>query len=184
MTTEFTTGTLKTNDSRIREINIRHRPDRRDGRLVTRRNTGTKDDTDDGFGWVREDVIELDTRQEPPTATDANTQLIFETDQEGIKIIRVFQGNGQLYINVHDKKLQENLLREEKAIYLPDVINVTEGAEVPWQSYIAEKDGKVYIARFIPRQKTELIISYAVSGEIISSESGVKSDGTAYRRLA
>lgn len=202
MTTEVKTGMLKSNGSSVPIVNIRHAAN---GAIKTTLSIGTQvsvikasAELDiNGFkwyqisfgianelGWVREDLIDL--KDEPKgreekaeVATAENTRLFFETSARSV---RVFQGSERLHMNIHDKSSGKT--QQVGAIRLPDAVNVPKGADAPWQSYVAEHDGKVYATRFVPLRQpspqAELVVSHASNGSFISKEPGFKIEGTAY----
>ncbi len=202
MTTEVRTGTLKSNDSSATSVNIRHAAN---GDLKTSLPNGTQVSViqsvaidSKGFkwykisygtaketGWVREDVIGIKDRpkgreEKTEVATAENTRLFFETS---VRSVRVFQGSERLHMNIHDKNSGKT--QRVGAIRLPDAVNVPEGADAPWQSYVAEHDGKVFATRFVPLRhpspKAELVVSHASNGSFISREPGFKIEGTVFR---
>lgn len=133
------------------------------------------------IGWVRDDVITLDppTTPEPPAEKDKHVHLYFETDA---RTIRVFEQDKQLRMNVYHNSTRKMELSGVDAIYLPRAVSAPDGADVAWRSYLTQGHGKVYIARFLPSEQVELIISYATDGEILSKERGFKQDGSAYKQ--
>lgn len=113
-------------------------------------------------------------------ATAENTRLFFETNAMSV---RVFQGSSRLHLNIFDKSSKKT--QQVGAIRLPDAVNVPEGANVLWQSYVAEYDGKVYATRFVPLRhpspQAELVVSHASNGSLIFREPGFKIEGTVFR---
>lgn len=194
-------GTLRTNTSSRTTVNIRFKPD--GDEIKTERPSGTKvsvtaesapdsrghswykisyGDTANDVGWVRDDVITLEplSSASPETSAsplEANTRLYFET---GERIIRVFEEDGQLRLNVYNKVSNKTHLNKVSAIRLPDVVSMPSGADISWHSYVSRQDEKVYIVRFVPLRQTELIISHALNGEVFVRTLGFSSRGTAY----
>ncbi|MEO1403184.1 MAG: SH3 domain-containing protein [Cyanobacteria bacterium J06635_1] len=129
-------------------------------------------------GWVRNDVITL----QPPTAPSEpdNTQLYFETDS---RKVRVFIENNLLLMNVYNKSTQKNEATKITALRLPVVMSTQGETTSAWRTYIAHQDGLVYMVRYEPRARTELIRSGAVDGIVIDRESGFGGQGFAYERV-
>ncbi|PZO09724.1 MAG: hypothetical protein DCF25_21425 [Leptolyngbya foveolarum] len=196
--TRTRTGTLKSNNSSITSVNIRHAAD---GNWKTDLPQGTQVrviqasaapdsgghtwykisyGTANELGWVRDDVIVIKDEpagggKELEVATEENTRLFFETPKRSF---RVFQGSERLHLNIYDKSTRKT--QQIGAICLPSAISAPEGADVPWQSYVAEQNGRVYVARFVPLKQIELVVSDADNWRIISKASGYGGRGSAY----
>lgn len=197
------TGTLKSNDSSATSVNIRHaangdvvKTSLPHGTQVSVIQASAAPDVN-GFkwykisyapanelGWVREDVIVIKDEptgrpQETEVATEKKTWLFFETSARSV---RVFQGSKRLHMNIHNKSSGQT--KQMEAIRLPDAVNVPGGSDARWQSYVAEQDGTVYAARFVPLSQpspqAELVISHASNGNFIDKEPGFKIEGAAY----
>lgn len=110
------------------------------------------------------------------TSTKENTRLLFETDT---RTVRIFQGSERLHLNIYENSSKKT--EQVGAIRLPDAVNVPEGADAPWQSYVVEEGGKVYVTRFVPLHQAEFVVSSAITGIFISRESVFRIEGTAYR---
>lgn len=187
-------GTLKSNTRSRNTVNIRYEPD---GETIkTERAAGTRvrvtaetglrsgyrwykvgyGSSVEDVGWVREDVIMLDSEASSPPLEDY-TRLYFETRTQSI---RIFLEAGTPRLNLYDKVSNKTLLSRANAIYLPRAVSAPTGSETSWRGYLAQQSGKVYIARFVPLQQTELIISQAAHGNVLSQERGFSSRGTEY----
>lgn len=205
-------ATLKTNSSAASRINIRYAPDGEEVKTDRPHGFGPvrviaesskdrngyiwykiiySDDAANDIGWVREDVIDIESLDwkdelEPEEgeaskiSTDENTILFFETQE---RAIRVFNPQGKLRLNIYNKMFRKTQLHQVKAIGLPDIVCAPDGSKVRWQGYVAEQNNRVYIARFVPLQQVELIVSNAITGEVFSRAAGFGSKGIAYRGL-
>ncbi|MEO0455766.1 MAG: hypothetical protein AAF152_04180 [Cyanobacteria bacterium P01_A01_bin.114] len=128
-------------------------------------------------GWVRQDVISLQQPAAPP-APDL-TQLYFETPS---RVVRVFIDNNLLLMNLYNKSTKITELSQLTTLRLPVGISNSEETASAWRSYVAHKDGLVYIVRYVPLAQTELIRSGAIDGIVIDRENGFSSKGSAYTR--
>lgn len=196
-------GTLVSNSASHDRIKIRHEPngevklDKSAGIVVkvlaesldNARRTWYKISYGNGandIGWVLHEVITAITVEPttgaPPTEaptppSDENTRLTFQT-RDNKYSIRVYEQNGELLMNVHDRVSKKTL--SIRKFCLPPDISTPEGSKIFWQIYGAEYNGKVFWTRFVPLYQSELIISRSLDGKKLFQEFGTGNKGTAY----
>ncbi len=137
------------------------------------------------LGWVREDVL-LEHIASPSPSLGPNpsptpvptppteTQLFFETDSYAVRILRV---RSQLSMNVYNKSANRTDVAGGVTVQLPQL-----DENSSWQTYLAQHGGRLYLARFIPRANTELVISDGNTGAIALRQAGFRAEGIAFIR--
>ncbi|MEM6353776.1 MAG: hypothetical protein AAF766_23765 [Cyanobacteria bacterium P01_D01_bin.14] len=137
------------------------------------------------LGWVRGDVLrEMNPSPVPapapapvPTpapAPPAETELFFETDGYAVRLQRA---EARLTMNVYNKFQNRTEAAGIPAVRLPQL-----DTDSGWQGYLAHQNGQTYIARFIPRANTELLISDDDSGAIAIRQTGFRAEGREFIR--
>lgn len=143
----------------------------------------------DDLGWVREDVLleyvippnpspspgpspgpnpSPAPVPEPPT----ETHLRFETDRYVVRVLRV---QTRLSMNIYNKTTQRTEILGVATVQLPQL-----AADTNWQTYLAQQDDNVYVARFIPMANTELVMSDGVTGAVSYRQAGFRAEGVAF----
>ena len=187
------TGVLRTNSQTENRVNIRLGPSLNDD-IITQGREGDKveifsksqpaGDTyawyqikfgsgPSDIGWVREDVIRvnLDSNSNP---SDTDTRLRFKTDS---KTVRVYEEDGQVYMNVYDNRSQVTDPKGIAVARIPQIYRDDESI-----SYIAHQDRFAYYVRFIPFGEIDFIISDRNNGNVRLQEQGFSASGTEYQR--